>query len=334
MAQRSVPTPGRRALVALAASAGASALARAALAQGGWPAGRAIEIIVPYPPGGGIDIVGRLMTKYLPQQLPGATFVVTNRAGAGGQIGNEAVFAARPDGFTLGTVATLSFITHPLERSVRWRTEEFTYLANVVDDPGAFWVRADSPLKSIADLREAMAKRPEAVSVGTAAGTASDDHLLLLAFQQATGAKALHVPYNGTALAVRDLLGGQLDVASYNDSEGLSLLREGRTRCLGQAAPARWSAMAEVPTFREQGVDVLGGSARGFVAPPGLPGEIAERLVSAFRAILTDPAFLAEAERLNLPLRPLLGAEYKADVLKEAQNTKALYDRTPWSSAN
>ncbi|MBP0494747.1 Bug family tripartite tricarboxylate transporter substrate binding protein [Pararoseomonas indoligenes] len=334
MTRRPLPAPTRRAIGALAATAGALVLSRPALAQGGWPAGRAIEIIVPYPPGGGIDIIARLMTKYLPQQLSGASFVVTNRAGAGGQIGNEALFAAKPDGFTLGTVATLSFITHPLERSVRWRTEDFTYLANVVDDPGAFWVRADSPLKTIADLREAMGKKPEAVSVGTAAGTASDDHLLLLAFQQATGAKALHVPYNGTALAVRDLLGGQLDVASYNDSEGLSLLREGRTRCLGQAAPARWSAMGEIPTFREQGVDVLGGSARGFVAPPGLTAEITERLVSAFRTILADPAFLSEAERLNLPLRPLLGTEYKADVAREAGNTRALYDRTPWSSAN
>ncbi|SHK20656.1 Tripartite-type tricarboxylate transporter, receptor component TctC [Roseomonas rosea] len=307
-------------------------LARPALAQAPWPAGRAIEIIVPYPPAGGIDVMARLLTKYLPGHLQGANFVVTNRVGAGGQIGNEAIFNARPDGYTLGAVATLGFITKALERAVRWKTEEFTYLANVVDDPGAFWVRADSPLKTVADLREAAGKRAEAVSVGTAAGTSSDDHLLLLAFEAAAGVKALHVPYNGTAIAIRDLLGGQLDVASYNASEGLTLLREGRTRCLGQAAPARWSAMAEVPTFREQGPDVLGGSARGFVAPPGLPAEMTERLVAAFRAILTDPAFLVEAERLNLPLRPLLGDAYKASVREEEAAAKRLYERSPWST--
>jgi tripartite-type tricarboxylate transporter receptor subunit TctC len=320
----------RRALAG-AALAGA-AFARPALAQATWPAGRAVEVIVPYPPSGGIDIVARLLTKYLPQQLPGATFVVTNRVGAGGQIGNEAVFNARPDGYTLGTVATLSFITKALERPVRWKTEEFTYIANVVDDPGAFWVRADSPLRTIADFREAAAKRAEAVSVGTAAGTSSDDHLLLLAFEAAAGVKALHVPYNGTAIAIRDLLGGQLDVASYNVSEGLSLFREGRTRCLGQAAPERWSAMADVPTIREQGLDVLGGSARGFVAPPGLPAEITARLVNAFRTILADPAFLAEAERLNLPMRPLIGDAYKSAVMTEAAAAKALYERSPWST--
>ncbi|MFH5926587.1 tripartite tricarboxylate transporter substrate binding protein [Roseomonas xinghualingensis] len=320
----------RRALAG-AALAGA-AFARPTLAQAAWPAGRPIEVIVPYPPSGGIDIVARLLAKYLPQQLPGANFVVANRVGAGGQIGNEAVFNARPDGYTLGTVATLSFITKALERPVRWKTEDFTYIANVVDDPGALWVRADSPLRTIADLREAAAKQAEAVSIGTAAGTSSDDHLLLLAFEAAAGVKALHVPYNGTSLAIRDLLGGQLDVASYNVSEGLSLLREGRTRCLGQAAPQRWSAMAEVPTIREQGLDVLGGSARGFVAPPGLPAEITERLLAAFETILKDPAFLAEAERLNLPMRPLLGAAYKEAVLKEAASAKALYERSPWAT--
>ncbi|MBP0447361.1 tripartite tricarboxylate transporter substrate binding protein [Roseomonas sp. SSH11] len=322
--------PTRRALTG--AILAAATLGRPALAQSSWPAGRPIELIVPYPPAGGIDVMARLLTKYLPNRLPGASFVVTNRVGAGGQIGNEAVFNARPDGYTLGAVATLSFITKALERPVRWKTEEFTYLANVVDDPGAFWVRADSPLRSIADLREAAARRAEAVSVGTAAGTSSDDHLLLLAFEAAAGVKALHVPYNGTAIAIRDLLGGQLDVASYNVSEGLSLFREGRTRCLGQAAPARWTAMAEVPTFREQGLDVLGGSARGFVGPPGLPAEVTQALVAAFGAILADPAFLAEAERLNLPLRPLLGAAYRDTVEQEAAAARRLYERAPWST--
>ncbi|WP_043838128.1 Bug family tripartite tricarboxylate transporter substrate binding protein [Muricoccus aerilatus] len=321
--------PTRRALTGAALSA---ALTRPALAQAAWPAGRPIEVIVPYPPSGGIDLMARLLTRHLPAVLPSVNFVVTNRVGAGGQIGNEAIFAARPDGYTLGAVATLGFISKALERPMRWRTEDYTYLANVVDDPGGLWVRTDSPLRSAADLREAASKRAEAVSVGTAAGTSSDDHLLLLAFEAAAGVKALHVPYNGTAIAIRDLLGGQLDVASYNLSEGITLLREGRTRCLGQAATERWSAMAEVPTFREQGLDVLGGSARGFVGPPGLPPEIAVRLIEAFRAVLSDPAFLGEAERLNLPLRPLLGDAYKAAVMAEAESARRLYERSPWST--
>ena len=302
-----------------------------AWAQENWPAGRAIEMIVPYPPAGGIDLMARLVAKYLPAYLDKAQFVVTNRAGAGGQTGNEAIFAARPDGFTLGAIASLSLSSIPLERPARWKLEDFVYVANLVDDPGAFWVKADSPIKDMADLRRRAAAQAEAVSFGTAAGVGSDDHQLLLAYEEAAGVKALHSPYNGTALAIRDLLSSQIDVAVYNVSEGLGLLREGRARCLGQAAPARWKAMADVPTFREQGIDVVGGSMRGFVAPPGLPGAIAGKLVDAMRRMAADPAFLAEAEKVNLPLRPIFGDDYRQTVLREQEAVKNLFTRRPWS---
>lgn len=316
----------------LAAATLATAFARPALlrAQEAWPAARPIEVIVPYPPAGGIDLMARLAAKYLHRHLPQARFVITNRTGAGGQTGNEAIFAARPDGFTIGAIASLSLSSIPLERKVRWTLADYAFIANAVDDPGAFWVRADSPIKDLADLRARAATKAEAVSVGTAAGIGSDDHQLLLAFEEATGVKTLNSPYNGTALAIRDLLGGQIDVGCYNVSEGLALLKEGRTRCLGQAAPSRWQAMADVPTFREQGFDVLGGSARGFIAPPGLPKPILDQLVAGFAGLLADAEFLAEAQTLNLPLRPILGDDYRKFVLAEAETVKALFSRRPW----
>jgi tripartite-type tricarboxylate transporter receptor subunit TctC len=317
----------RRSLAALPALA----LARPALAQGDWPGTRPIEIIVPFPPGGGIDIIARIASRFLPQHLSGANFLVTNRPGAGGQTGSEAVFAARPDGWTLGAISSLNLTSIPLERPVRWRTEEFTFLANMVDDPCGLWVRADSPLRTLADLRAAMARGAETVSVGSAAGVGSDDHQLLLAFEEAAGVRALHAPYNGTAQVVRDLLGGQVQVASYNMSEGLTLMQEGRTRCLGQAAEQRWQAAAQVPTFREQGFDVLGGSARGFVAPPGLPAPIKDRLVAGFAAMFASRDFLDEVARINLPLRLLTGDAYRRFVMEEAATIGALFQRRPWA---
>lgn len=311
----------RRALLAV------PCLAAPALAQAEWPRARPIEVIVPYPPGGGVDVVARLLTRHLARVLPGAAFVITNRVGAGGQIGNDAIFAARPDGYTLGAVAPLSFTTNGLDRPVRFRAGDFTYLANMVDDPGALWVRADSPLRSAADLRAAAARAPEAVSVGTAAGHLSDDHFVLLAFEQAAGVSVLHSPYNGTPLVIRDLLSGTVDVAAYNLSEGIALLREGRTRCLGQAATERWQPMAEVPTFREQGLEVVGGSARGMVGPPALPAEITARLVAAFADIFADPGFLRDAAVLEAPLRPLLGDAYRAAVEEEAARLRMLHAR-------
>ncbi|WP_431285169.1 Bug family tripartite tricarboxylate transporter substrate binding protein [Humitalea sp. 24SJ18S-53] len=311
---------------------GSATLATPALAQAGWPHARPIEMIVPYPPAGGIDIMGRLVAKHLPNHLPGARFVVNNRVGAGGQMGGEAIFAARPDGYTLGAVATLSFATRLLDRPARWSTERFTYIAQVVDDAGAFWVKKDSPLQNLADLQAACRRGAESVSVGCAAGIGSDDHILLLAFEQKAGVRALNAPYNGTAIVIRDLLGGTIDVASYNNSEGVALLRQGTTRCLGSASAERWSAMSDVPTFREQGFDVIGGSARGFVAPPDLPPEIAQPLVAAFRTMLADPSFTEEATRLTLPLSILYADEYRQSVLREAELVQQLYRERPWSN--
>jgi tripartite-type tricarboxylate transporter receptor subunit TctC len=316
----------------IASAVAAAAFSRPAWAQAGWPTGKPIEVIVPYPPGGGIDFMARFVTRYLGENLKGATFVVNNKAGAGGQIGMETIFAAKPDGYTFGAVSTLILSSIPLERAVRYRPEEFTFLANVVDDPGALWVKADSPLKSLADLQKRAAHKPDTVSVGTAAGTGSDDHQLLLAFEEAANVRCLHAPYNGTAQAIRDLLGGSLEVASYNVSEGLNFMRDGRTRCLGLAGSRRWSPMPDVPTFREQGFDVLTGSARGFVAPPKLPAEITASLTGAFRELLGKPEFLTEAEELNLPVNAVIGEDYRAFALREAETVKALYAKRPWKS--
>lgn len=316
----------------IAGAFAAIAVSRPASAQKAWPAAKPIEVIVPYPPGGGIDLMARFVTKHLGEHLKGATFVVNNKAGAGGQIGQEAIFAARPDGYTLGALSTLTLSSIPLERPVRWRVGEFTFLANVVDDPGALWVRADSPLKGLADLQRRAADKPDTVSVGTAAGIGSDDHQLLLAFEEAAKVRCLNAPYNGTSQAIRDLLGGVVEAASYNVGEGLNFMREGRTRCLGLAGSRRWAAMPDVPTFREQGFDVLAGSARGFVAPPKLPTEIAASLTGAFRELLGKPDFLAEAERLNLPVNALIGDEYRTFVLREAETVKALFEKRPWKS--
>ena len=107
------------------------------------------------------------------------------------------------------------------------------------------------------------------LSVGSAAGVGSDDHLVLLGLEEAANIRALHAPFNGTAQVQRDLLSGAVDIASFNMSEGIVLMREGRIRCLAQASPTRWSAAAQVPTFRELGFDVreepLGDTASGEV---------------------------------------------------------------------
>ncbi len=318
----------RRALLGAAAGT-AALLAAPRIALAAWPADRAIEVIVPFPPGGGVDNMVRPIIHFVQPRLPGARFAVVNRAGAAGQLGFEANFNAAPDGYTLGAVTNTAMHAIAVERRPRYRPEDFTYIANVVDDPGGFWVRADSPWRTLADVQAAARRNPEGIGVGTA-GIGSDDHLLQLGFEEAAGCRLLHVPYNGTAPVMRDVLGGSLPIGSLNMSEGLQMLREGRMRCLGQGGPTRWAPTGEVPTFREQGFDVLGGSARGIAGPPGMPAEIVERLRNAFREALSDPAMIADAERTGMPLRPLIGEDYKRMMAEDFAAIRGLWQRRPW----
>jgi tripartite-type tricarboxylate transporter receptor subunit TctC len=241
----------------------------------------------------------------------------------------EAIAAAPPDGYTLGAVPTPVLSTIPIERASRYRVEDFTFIANVVDDPGAIYVNAASPHRTLADLVAAARTKPGELAVGTA-GIGSDDHLLLLALEAASATSFSHIPYNGTQPIVTGVLNGDLAAGSFNVSEGLGLVRQGALRMLAQGGASRWSAAAEVPTFREQGFEVTGGSTRGFVAPSGLPAEIRDRLRAAFAAGLADPKWTAEAERLSLPLRIMNGEDQRSYYLSEDARLRALWQQKPW----
>ncbi|MBB5688947.1 tripartite tricarboxylate transporter substrate binding protein [Roseomonas alkaliterrae] len=317
----------RRALGALAA-AGSLALPR--LAHAAWPADKPIEVIVPYPPGGGVDTMARMVLPAVQAKLQGARFVVVNRAGAGGQLGWEAAFAAAPDGYTLAATSVPALVTYPIERQVRYRPLDFTFIANVVDDPGGLFVRADSPLRTLADLIAAAKARPGQLSYGST-GIGSDDHLLVIALEDRAGMPPMtHVPFNGMAPLGTALAGGHIDVGAFNMSESLALLQAGRIRSLGQAALTRWSGTPDVPTFAEQGQNLVSGATRGIVGPPGLPAEIAARLEAAFREAMAEPAFVAEANRMGLPLAPRIGADFRSDVVGLERDLRGLWQRRPW----
>src|SRR3712207_8813424 len=130
----------RRGLGAVALGVAVAATPRLACAQAPWPGERSIEVIVPFPPGGGVDVMARLFLPFVAQRIPGARFVVTNRAGAAGQIGFEAAFNAAPDGHTLGAATLPNLNAIAMERAVRSRALDFTFIANVVEDPSCLYV--------------------------------------------------------------------------------------------------------------------------------------------------------------------------------------------------
>ena len=311
----------------LAAGAAAAAFPRAARADE-WRPDRPIAMIVAFAPGGGTDTAARTLARFMERDL-GQPVAVVNRAGAGGEIGMAELARAKPDGHTLGFINTPTVVTIPIERQARFRFEDFAFIANIVDDPGGMWVLADSPTASLPALVEEARRRPGELSYGTT-GVGSDDHLAMLAFQRLTGTRFLHVPFGGSSQVRTALLGRQLALAVVNMAEGIADWRQGLIRPLGAMATARWEGAPEVPTFREQGFDVVEGSMRGVGAPAGVPRPALDRLALSVRRALEHPEFKAAAAQQLLPLRFLGPDEYRAELLALKAGYERLWREHPW----
>jgi tripartite-type tricarboxylate transporter receptor subunit TctC len=220
-------------------------------------------------------------------------------------------------------------LSQPIERPVRWRPAELTYLAQVVEDPCGLFVRADSPLRGLPELLAAARARPGDLSYGTA-GIGGDDHIATLLLEEAANVRLNHVPFNGTSQLLVPLLGGQLEVGAFNISEALPLLRDRAIRGLALASEARDPAAPDIQTYREGGVDVVFSAGRGIFGPPGLPDPVRTAIEEAFAATFADPAWAEAAARAGLPLKPLVGAAYRDAALGGEAALRALWSRRPW----
>jgi len=313
----------RRHLAALAASAALAARpARAA-----WPE-RPITLVVAFPAGGGTDVAARTLARFMEREL-GQSIVVLNRGGAGGEIGWSEMARSVPDGYTIGFINTPNIVSIPIERTARYRLEDFAPVANVVDDPGAFLVPPDSPFRTLSDLVAFAKANPEKVTYGTT-GIGSDDHLAALSFERLAGVRLTHVPFAGAAPVRNAILGRQIAMASMNVGEGIADMRQGQLRALGQMATSRWPEAPDTPTFREQGLDVVQGSMRGLAAPAGIPGPVLARLAAAAKAAMENAEFRQLASQQALPLRFLGPEEYGATLLALRGELQALWQAHPW----
>jgi len=315
----------------LGAGAAGAALATPALAQTSpWPGDRPVEVMVIANAGGSLDAMARLIMPYVAERIPGMRAIVSNRPGAGGQVGLDTVFNAAPDGHTLAATTFPAHNAMPMERQTRYRPLDFAFLANIVEDANAYFVRAESPIRSLADLIEAAKARPGQISCAST-GIGSDDHIFMLAFESAARIPPMvHTPFTGIAAIIPQLLGGHLDLVAANIGDAIALVREGKMRALAQAAVARGPYAPDVPTMRELGFDIVTAASRGIVGPPGMPPAVVAKLEEAFRGALADPRFIAEAQRISMPLRPLVGTEYKAMAQENAEMLRALWQARPW----
>jgi tripartite-type tricarboxylate transporter receptor subunit TctC len=288
---------------------------------------RPITMIIPFAPGGGADITARTLAPFIAKHLPGASIVPLNRAGAGGEIGFTEIAQAVPDGYTIGAINTPSVVMKPYEHKTKYTKDDFTLIANLALDPSAIAVRADSPIKSVEDLIAALKKDPKSVVAGTA-GIGSEDHLLLTRFGTLIGLKVTTAPFKSSGEALIALKGGHVGMTVVNSA--VSSKEEGAIRILAVASDTRWKQRPDVPTFRELGISLLGGSARGYGGPKGMPQEAVAALSKAIKAAVEDPEFLAQAAKQELPIRYMDSDEYRKFVDAQDKDLAAQWAADPW----
>jgi tripartite-type tricarboxylate transporter receptor subunit TctC len=291
-----------------------------------------IKMIVAYSAGGGTDLVARLLAQTLQKYLgANASVVVVNRPGAGGAIGFSELAGARPDGYTIGFINTPNVLTIPIERKSNFHWQQYDLLGNIVDDPGNFSVHADTPIKSMAELVAYAKANPEKVTYGTT-GIGSDDHLAALLVERAAGVKLTHVPFKGTAEVHNAVASKQIMVAAMNIGEALQYQKGGTPlRHLGQMSEKRSGLAPQVPTFKEQGLNVIMASLRGVAAPKGLPPAVRDQLVQALQKAVADPEFQAKAAGMFAPLRYLEPQSYASELKDSEEGFKALWQTMPWT---
>ena len=311
-------------------------VAGAAIALAGWGSApawaawpeRPIEIVVGFAAGGGTDITARTLAQQLGKVL-GSSVVVTNKPGASGALGLSHVARAKADGYTLGMTNFPGLLTLPIERQAGFTTADFSYLGNLVRDPSAFSVALDSPYKTIADVIAAAKKAPGTISYGST-GAGTDDHLQMVMFEELTGTRLLHVPFNGAGPLKTAMLGGHVVIGGLNLGEVMP--QAGKTlRPLAQAGATVSPLAPEVPTFKEQGVDLVFASERGIVAPKGLPPEVEQKLAAALKQIAASPEFQAQMKQQYTEMDYLAGPEWKKRLDAADAKFRKLWATKRWA---
>ena len=271
--------------------------AQTASAEDAFPT-RPIRMIVPFPPGGPTDIMGRLISQSLSERL-GQQVYVDNRPGAGSTLAGKIAATADADGYTLllGSAATLA-IGPTLYRDVEYDPKRFVPVAMVADVPYVMVAGPKSPVTSVAGLIDYANAHPGKLNFGVPNG--APPHMLAAWFKSLTKTDFVIVTYRGGANVLTDLIGGQIDLAVETSSILLPHLRDGSLRPLGTPSPKRLSELPDVPTMAESGVPgFIASSWTGIVAPPGTPEPIVDKINAAVNASLASPATQAQLKTLG-----------------------------------
>jgi len=250
-----------------------------------------IRLIVPFAPGGNVDITARTVAPEL-STLLGQQVIVENKPGAGGTIGANDVAKSPPDGYVLlvGSNSTVSVAPALYPKNPYNPVKDFMPISNLAEVPFVLVVNPAVPARTVAELVAATKQNPARYSMASA-GTGSSNHLVGELFQSSTGAKLTHIPYKGSGQALVDLVGGQVDTMFDQLTSASANIKAGKLRALAVSSSARWPGLNDVPTFGEAGVrnfEIT--NVTGLLAPAGTPPEVIAKLHAAIVKAMATPA--------------------------------------------
>ncbi|HEY2227925.1 MAG TPA: tripartite tricarboxylate transporter substrate binding protein [Xanthobacteraceae bacterium] len=277
----------------------------ALLAVGGIDSARALDyptrpvhVVVGYPAGGTVDILARLLGQYLSERF-GQQFIIDNRSGAGNNIGTEVVVTAPADGYTLLLVNPANGINATLYEKLPFNfIRDIAPVAGIVRVPNVMEVNPAVPAKSVTEFITYAKANPGKVNMASS-GNGTSIHVSGELFKMMTGVDMLHVPYRGSAPALTDLMGGQVQVLFDNMPSSIEYLKAGKLRPLAVTTAARSDALPGVPTVAETVPGYEASAWFGLGAPKGTPAEIVDKLNAAVNAGLADPKLKARLADLG-----------------------------------
>ena len=279
---------------------------------------RAVQLIIPFPPGGNTDLMARALQAELTRAL-GQQVVAVNRGGAAGSIGVSEIARARPDGYTIGISPNNAVTTQPSLQNVTYTAEGLRYLCLVYDNPQVLILGRGAPFRDFAGMIAHARTGREALVFGTP-GVGSTQHILMAQLLRSVGVDGLNVPFTGAGPMSQAAIGGQImafvEAASIPASTGLPILAVLGTQ--------RMAALPEVPSTGELGYPMAGTTYGGLIAPAGLPDAIAEIIERACQAAVTSEGFRIIAERLNAVPSFQTGAQFRARFIAESLVNRAL----------
>jgi tripartite-type tricarboxylate transporter receptor subunit TctC len=315
----------RRAALATLAATASPGIVRA---QGAWPE-RSVTMIVPFPPGGATDMIARLVAEALAPRL-GRAVVVDNRPGAAANLGVAALARAVPDGHTFGVISLTTMALNPWlykERLPFNPDRDFLPISNGAFTPNALVINPRKiPVANLAELVAWLRANPGRANYGAgAAGTAI--HVAMEMFLAASGTRATHVAYRGSAPLMTDLIAGQIDLAADGAAVAWPHVQAGTIRAIATTGAERAFFAPELPTLHEMFPDTIIDPWHGFGFPAGTPRPIVERMSREIQAVLRDPAIVSRLRAQVMLPAPMDPDPFAAFILAERRRYGPVIER-------